>query len=254
MSMALKRETQHTAVADVYNRVEAIADGAVVADGILLDLRGARSGASLYHRNAESVYGHKYVLVNRDPDDGSWSCVVSTTHTTSVSGSTRTISTYPNAIIGSTGQTITSTLQGSITQTDGLRAAFRTAHDELNAWGDGLDALSRYYKQSIVNAGHDWLYWAGHIAAYIVAHSNSYTWAQKMTWAETVITGAADVASPAQFYANTSAHTAPTRPKTWVNPANGNKVNLGSAINLATAAAPSIAQLDNGGWIDTLTA
>ena len=251
MAMTLTRIQRQETGTETYSRVEAIADGAIVADGTLIDLRGARAGASLYLRNQADLHRHRYILVNRD-SDGNWSCTVSTTHAAATASNDTELSSYPHAIIGNHGQAVQKTLDGSITQLAGIRAAFSNAHEQFNAWGQGLDALARFYPQRIVNAGHDWLYWAGHVAAYMVANHNGYSWAQKMTWAETVISGAADITTPAEFYANTSAHTAPTRAKTWVNPATGAKVNLSAAVNVP-GTAPTIAQLANGGWVNTST-
>ena len=253
MAMTLTRTQQQSTGTETYSRVEAIADGALIVDGTLLDLRGTREGKSLYLRNDADLHRHRFVLVNRAPN-GDWACTVSTTHTAASATSDSTLSSYPHAVIGNHGQAVQRTLAGSVTETDGLRRAFRVVHEQLLVWSGGLDSLSRFYPQSIVNAGHDWLYWAGHIAAYIVAHNSTYTWANKMDWAESVITGAADVSTPAEFYANTAAHTAPTSPRTWINPANGQKVNLANVIPLSANQAPTIAQLDNGGWIDSLTA
>ena len=249
MATALKRLVQQHTGTQTFQRVELIADGAAVVDGTLMDLRGATGGASLYNRNVDEPSKDKYVLLNRAPN-GDWSCIVATTHTGAASSNDSTISTYPHAVIGASGQTVARNHAGNITESVGLQRAFTNAHDQFLAWGRGLDALAVYEPATVVAAGHDWLRWA-HICAYLIANSNTYSFAQKIAWAETVIEGAADVSTPTEFYANSAAHTAPTTAKTWVNPANGNKVNLANSVTIS-GSVPTLAQLANGEWIKSL--
>ena len=137
-----------------------------------------------------------------------------------------------------------------------LQNAFRSLHTQLHGWADGLDALARGQPQEAVNTGHDFLFHA-HEAAYLIGRdSTTYSAAQRIAWAGSMATGAADVQSPAQFYQRVregSGIAAPTTPITWVNPADATKLNLASATAV-TGTVPTAADLSNGGWIDALTA
>lgn len=139
-----------------------------------------------------------------------------------------------------------------MTDLERLKSAFRSLHVQLHGWADGLDALSRGQLAEVVSAGHDWLYWA-HGAAYLIGRdSTTYTIAQRIAWAGSMATGAADITSPAAFYASAAGRVAPTGPKTWVNPETGAKVNLDSAIDVS-GTVPTSADLSGGAWIEALT-
>ena len=136
-----------------------------------------------------------------------------------------------------------------------LKDAFRNLHTQLHAWADGLDALSRGQPQSLVNKGHDFLFYA-HQAAFLIGRdSTTYSQAQRIAWANSMATGAADVQSPAQFYQRItpSSVNSPTGPITWVRAADAVKVNLSNAITV-TGTVNVETDLVNGGWIETLTA
>ena len=158
---------------------------------------------------------------------------------------------------------------------EAIKNAFRAMHGQLHAWADGLDSLARGQPARLVQAGHNWLYFA-HYAAYLVGTNQiagadfaSLSGAQRIAWANRVAQGAADVTSPFQFYQREGAiaeghdlYDGPTGPATWVRPDNATALNLASSLHagstpaFAAVAAVDILNVDlsNGGWIDSLTA
>ena len=158
---------------------------------------------------------------------------------------------------------------------DAIKNAFRSLHSQLHVWADGLDSLSRGQPARLVQAGHNWLYFA-HYAGYLVGTNqiagttfNNLSGAQRIAWAGRMAQGAADVTSPFEFYqregalaSNHALYDGPTGPATWVRPDNATALNLanslysGSSPPFAAIAAVDINTIDlsNGGWIDSLTA
>ena len=156
-----------------------------------------------------------------------------------------------------------------------LKTAFRNLHIQLHGWADGLDAMARGQPLRLVQAGHNWLYYA-HYAAYLVGTNqiagsdfNNLSAAQRIAWANRMAQGAADVTSPFEFYqregalaSNHALYDGPDGPATWVRPDNATALNLagslysGSTPPFAAAAAVDILNVDlsNGGWIDSMTA
>ena len=137
----------------------------------------------------------------------------------------------------------------------GLRDAFRTLHQQLHNWADGLDRLARGQAAATVAIGHDFLFRA-HQAAYLIGrNSTTYTIAQRVAWANAMATGAADVTSPAEFYQHVldDGITGPTGPTAWVNPADATKLNL-SASQTISGTVPTTAELASGNWIEALSA
>ena len=248
MAMIIKRKFHEADAVASWGNIEVIADGAVVVNGILLDLRGARTGATLILDEPRTEEETKQVVLNRD-SDGNWMCIISERHTSTSSESESTVSTYPHVVSGTGSQTITETR--GITKADALKETYRNLYKQLDGWSEGLNALGKYYPQSIVNAGHDWLLLGGYEAAYMIANSSSYTWNQKVSWAEQAGRGALDITSPAEFYANPETHTAPTQHKTWVNPSTGLRVELTDSVVL-TETAPDTGTVVGGGWIESL--
>ena len=160
-------------------------------------------------------------------------------------------------------------------QLDNLKRSFRGLHLQLHVWADGLDSLSRGQPIRLVQAGHNWLYYA-HYAAYLVGSNlvdgttfNNLSIAQRITWTIRMAQGAADVASPFEFYQREGSITdtshdlynGPTGPATWVNPATGTALNLadslyaGSSTPFVPASTVDIStvNLADGAWIDSLT-
>lgn len=237
-----------------FSRVEIKESGLVIADGVALDLRGARRLSSVSYPKVAITEGwYSEVTLLRDID-GEYEVEVIDTSTGANSSESEVdnITTFPYAIVGAHSQSVDSVHPDSVTQETGLRRAFRNAHDQFLAWGAGLNELAPFYPQSIVNAGHDWLYWGGHVASYMVAHDSNLSFEQKANWAEEVVAGADGVTNPAEFYADTSAHTAPTAPITWYDPVNNARKSLSAVVSLA-GSTPSISDLQNGGWVDSLT-
>ena len=158
---------------------------------------------------------------------------------------------------------------------ESLKNAFRGLHGQLHGWADGLDALSRGQPARLVQAGHNWLYFA-HYAAYLVGTNqiagttfNNLSRAQRIAWTGRMAQGAADVTSPFEFYqregalaSNHPLYDGPTGPATWVRPDNATALNLSASLHAASSpafaaiAAVDIAtvNLSDGDWIDALTA
>ena len=252
MDMTIKRELNQAAQADLYSNIEVIDYGAVVVDGTLLDLRGARSGwtVTLETDFEDSITEIRHCILNRDPD-GVVTCIISEKHTAAHSESTSVVSAYPHTVKGTASQAISQTHPNSITFTQGIRNAYRAAHNQFLAWGSGLDMLGRYQPQEVVNAGHDWLLWGGFWAAYVIAHDDNLTWVQKVSWAEEVVKGAADVTTPAEFYEKPVSHTAPTGLVTWYDPVSSTRKELADAVTLS-GTRPTTTEFANGAWIDSL--
>ena len=158
---------------------------------------------------------------------------------------------------------------------EAIKVAFRGLHTQLHGWADGLDALSRGQPLRLVQAGHNWLYYA-HYAAYLVGTNQiagsdfaNLSGAQRIAWAGRMAQGAADVTSPFQFYqregalaSNHALYDGPTGPATWVRPDNATALNLSASLYSGTtppfAAVGSVdilnVDLSNGGWIESITA
>ena len=159
---------------------------------------------------------------------------------------------------------------------EALKSAFRGLHNQLHNWADGLDALGRGQPFRLVNAGHNWLYYA-HYASYLIANNqiagpdfNNLSAAQRIAWANRTAQGAADVTSPFQFYqregaipeANTALYNGPQEPTVWVRPNDATALNLANALYSTTTpvfapiAAADISNVDltTGSWIEALTA
>ena len=234
-----------------YSRVELIAELAVIVDGVLIDLRGAVAAASVVHGGAGLAGVRPSVTLSRLADGSGRLDIEETTANVASSTADSTVTTFPHALIGSAGQTAASTAPGSVTRLAGKRAAFTACHAQFQGWAQGLDALAPYEPQTVVEAGHEWLRLGGHVAAYMVAHDTTLTWAQQVAWAASVVRGAAGVTTPAQFYADSSTHTAPTGPVTWVNPATGARLALSAAMAL-TGTPPTPAQLAGGEWVTSI--
>ena len=159
---------------------------------------------------------------------------------------------------------------------EAIKVAFRGLHTQLHAWADGLDAQSRGQPVRLVQAGHNWLYFA-HFSAYLVGTNQiagsdfaNLSGAQRIAWAGRMAQGAADVTSPFQFYQREGAITdtshvfynGPTGPATWVRPDNATALNLADALHASSTPAFAAAggvdilnvDLSNGGWIESITA
>ena len=156
-----------------------------------------------------------------------------------------------------------------------LKNSFRTLHNQLHVWADGLDALARGQPERLVRAGHNWLYYA-HYAAYLIGTNqvsgtnfNNLSAAQRIAWANRTAQGAADITSPFEFYqregaipeANTALYNGPQEPTVWVRPDNASALNLASSLYSTTSPAfAAVGSVDiltinlaDGAWIDSLT-
>ena len=157
---------------------------------------------------------------------------------------------------------------------EAIKVAFRALHTQLHVWADGLDSLARGQEVRLVQAGHNWLYYA-HYGAYLVGSNllrggafNNLSDAQRIAWANRMAQGAADVTSPFEFYQREGAITdtshvyynGPTAPASWVNPSTGVALNL--ADSLGGLSSPRFwpmqtvdimnVNLANGGWIESI--
>ena len=143
--------------------------GRMVVEGVSLDLRGARSPATVRYDKAEpldSVVPH--VSLSRLAN-GDYEHLVVTTLASAVSSDqalTLQQNQLPFRVAGTAGETIASTAPGSIGYTAGARILLRAVHNQGIAWGEGLDAQGRFAKTEKVAAGHDWLLGGIHQAAF----------------------------------------------------------------------------------------
>jgi len=158
---------------------------------------------------------------------------------------------------------------------EAIKSAFRALHLQLHNWADGLDGMSRGQPLRLVQAGHNWLYFA-HYGAYLVGTNqlhgttfNNLSGAQRIAWAGRVAQGAADVTSPFEFYQQEGAispdthvfYNGPSEPITWVRPDNATALNLANSLYSASTpqfrpvAAVDITTINlaDGGWIEALT-
>ena len=173
-----------------------------------------------------------------------------------------------------TGVQIARPMTAAAVALEARKNAYRALHTQLHAWADGLDALARGQPVRLVNAGHQWLYFA-HYSAYLIGTGqvagsdfSNLSGAQEIAWANRTAQGAADVTSPFEFYqregAIASAHAlynGPTGPAVWVRPDNATALNLANSLHATSspAFAPvgsvdiSTINLSDGGWINALT-
>ena len=253
MAMTIKREFRNGDSYNGYSAIEAVSDGAIVIDGELLILRGARSAATLIVEETDKEVRDdgKYIVLNRD-GNGNYHCLISEIHTGPFEEYDYAITNYPYSLVGNS-QTILSTHHGSITLTNGLQKAFQNVHDTFVEWSESLDKTQRFHPRSVVDAGKDWLYWAGFMASYAVAHDTSLNWTQKMVWAESVVDGPSGVTMPDGFYESIASLNAPTGLVSWCDPATGAQMKIADSVSIS-GAAPTIAQYDNGNWIPLITA
>ena len=264
MELVVKRVTVAADIAldSRWSRVEAIADGAIVADGVLLDVRGAKAGYTLFYQPTLFSDGAgKQIALSKTPA-GAYVAEIEDTHDggTAISRDS-TVSSYPTSIHGTTGQTVASTHPESVTEIDGLKQAARDLHAQLNAWADGLDRYSRGVPHDHIVKGHDFLY-AAHRAAWAVmgnrtgnAAWDSHSIAHRITWAEEMAKGAADITTPLEFYAKAGDirnRDVPTVPGSWVSESSV-RVNLADHVLFADANAPADLDIVGAGWIDELT-
>ena len=156
------------------------------------------------------------------------------------------------------------------------RAAARRVHAALQGWTAALAVEGVTHPAAIVAVGHDFLFRA-HQACYLVFKHGAYTVAQLESWAGEMAKGAADVTSPATFFARMegggSPLAAPTQPTAWVkftahsNTATAVRVNLADAVtasgsrrsgggegnlDLDASDLPADGLHADGGWIETL--
>ena len=262
MSVTVNRWNQNDAeTTGQFTNVVAQADGLIVADSVHLDLRGAYTGRTLYYQPSgefTSPQG-KQIVINRTAN-GVWSVEIGMTHNAAtVLGTATEVSNYPAALVGSsTTHTHTSAFSGNFGELKARKEVATIAHEQFQAWGRGLNALGEWHTIDDVNAGHDWLYWGGHVANYMVMHNTTLTQAQKVNWCLEAIKGAVGVTTPAQWYADGDSSTKPTGPQTWYNPFTETRTTLGSPYTIVPGSngfgtVPTSAQLDGGGWIEKMT-
>ena len=144
-----------------------------------------------------------------------------------------------------------------------LQNAARGAHVQLHSWARALQFEGIAHPVTEVNKGHDFLNWQ-FAALAIICLRTTYSISQKTIYCQEVGKGALDVTSPYQFFSKSGDLTAPTAPNTWVDPANGNRVDLSDSITLSgnTNLNLELSELDNtvksqlgfGTWINNITA
>ena len=254
MAMAFKRRQLQAAAADSLTNVRAIADGAVIADGVLLDLRGADEGASVaqYFGDYESAGRAKGAVLNRAPD-GAYSVTVTDFHTAADAEQDSTLSSYPVTLAGSGAvEAATSDAFGNITETDRLRQEYRDLISAVKSLGVEMNEIDAWHPHAAVGRRHDWLYWAFRASAYLVAHSNSYTWDEKVRWAAENVTQLAGKTA-LKWYEDMESASAPTSAVAIVDPADNTVKDITQAVAIA-GTDPTTAQLKAGAWVEDLEA
>ena len=129
------------------------------------------------------------------------------------------------------------------------RAAARQVHQALIAWTAALAAEGIAHAAAVVAVGHDFLFRA-HQATYLVCTRGGYTVTQLEDWAGKMAMGAADVTSPATFFARMEAGaglTSPTGPCAWVRFDGAGAGAAAERVNLADAVAASGSRRSGGG-------
>ena len=253
MALSVIRE-YHVGDSEVtFARVESRSDWVVIADGVELDLRGARQGATVrFIPSGNHEFPPKEMALSRLATDGTAQLRIRTTATSATNTATSTVSTHPSGIIGATGQTVLSRADGNITLADGIQATYRSLVEAVKALGIEMNDIDGWHPHSAVGARHDWLYWGMRIPAYLIAHGHgTWNWAQRVTWAETMISTLAGKTA-LKWYEDLESETAPTSAVTIVDPSDASVKDVSQAIAVA-GTTPTTAQLKAGAWPADLT-
>ena len=230
----------------------------MVADGVLLDLRGERGVKRLRYEPTPVDYGAAPAIELYRSADGDYMVEAISCDDTAVSSSAVDASldaSVSRAILGTTGQTVSRTLSGSVSVLDGLRSACEDLHEALNGITQRLNDAAAWHPTTLVNEGHQWIYWAGHMACYQVAHNTSLSLAQRIAWA-VASKAIVDRSTGDTLYDTIDAATEPTGPVGVVNPVNAQLVGFTNPVSLTGGdygSAPDPSALGNGKWIAQLS-
>ena len=253
MALSVIRE-YHVGDSEVtFNRIESRSDWVIIVDGVQLDLRGARKGASVrYIPSGNHEFPPREVALSRLATDGSAQLRIRTTATSATNTATSTVSTHPSGIIGATGQTVLSTAPGSITPAKGIQDAYRDLVEAVKALGIEMNDIDAWHPHAAVGRRHDWLYWAMRIPAYLIAHGHgTWSWERRVTWAETMISTLAGKTA-LKWYEDMESATAPTSAVTIIDPSDASVKDITQAVAVA-GTTPTTAQLKAGAWPADLT-
>ena len=120
----------------------------------------------------------------------------------------------------------------ALTELEERKSAAITVHKQLKEWTVSLMEEGIVHPISDTQKSHDFLAYA-HQAIYVVMNSSNWTHAQKLTFCQNMAMGSADVTSPFVFFQKvhkiSDKSKIPTEACSWVNPANGDRVNLSLA-------------------------
>ena len=240
-----------------FTNVEYLAGGAVVADGVLLDMRGADMVLRLRYEPNPSDYGATpSVEMYRNADGDLFVEVINCDNTAVSNTNTYSRGNNRDVVIQGTGsQTITSTLDGSVSLIQGLRNACEDLHEALNGITQRLNDAAAWHPTTLVNEGHQWIYWGGHMACYQVAHNTTLSLPQRIAWAKTS-KAIVDRSTGDTLYDTIDAATEPTAPVGVVNPNNSQLVGFTNPVSLTGGdygSTPDPSALGNGKWIAQLS-
>ena len=141
---------------------------------------------------------------------------------------------------------------------DTLKQAIRQLDAQLTQWAIDVERLSPPHRAWQRDFGHDALA-AAHECAYLVCTDTSISIANRTSWCNTMRAGASDgssgrIDSAESFYTQfTVRRTFPDEHRCWVNPAQPTTPLALNALHQVTGTIPTGA-LDNGAWIDDVTA
>ena len=137
------------------------------------------------------------------------------------------------------------------TKLERLKAGTIALFDQLDAWADGVWAHRGGQDPAKVQMGQT-IIWRKRGGVYLILKDHAtYTLDQRIAVVEGAIMGAADVTTVYDFY-NHWHGTAPDNWLTWIDPADGTRLNLGSAQTV-TGTIPDTVHLDQTDFLDDIT-
>ncbi|MCY4248095.1 MAG: hypothetical protein OXE95_11050 [Chloroflexi bacterium] len=249
---------------DGFARIEAQHEGCVVADGVMLDMRGAQNATSLFYPKGAIGDGIAASISLIRSEDGEYICEVIDTQAGASERRDETITDFPYAIVGEAGQSVTSVDSGSITLTSGLRLAYHNFYDTAVKLSLRLQERARAgnHPPDLVRKAEAWIYYSTYAAAYMVGNNAVFSYAQKLRWATTGIAIMkaiiAEQNSETLYTAIDPIDAIPATPLLVVDPTTGNRIAFANAVVIIPSTdgypeLPSSLTLTNESWIDALT-
>lgn len=237
-----------------FGRVEAF-DGYVVVDGVQLDLRGAQT-ASIYYSKGEIGDGIG-AAVSFAKAGGEYFCDIIDTRDGEGANWTRTVTDYPDALVGEGGQDIASVHTGSVTLTDGLRLAYQEFVDTAVKLSKRLRerALEGNHPPLLVRKAEAWIYYGAHAAAYMVGNNSQFSYAQKARWAGVGVAIMAAIIAEENsetLYGAIDPIPEPSAPMLLADPSTGARIDFADAVAISGDGYPAMPALLPDGWINEL--